>query len=101
MNAVRQRREALASRFHSRRTKQFKALFAKLPTDVQRLATKNYHLWQDDPSHAGLDFKCIDPKQPPTYSVRIGDHYRACGALRGNTIIWFWVGTHEAYNKLF
>ena len=91
----------MARRFRSRRTKQFKALFAKLPADVQRLATKNYELWQRDPSHTSLEFKCIDPRQPPTYSVRVGDHYRACGALSDDMIIWFWIGTHEAYNKEF
>jgi hypothetical protein len=87
--------------FRSRRNKQFKALFAKLPADVQHLATKNYELWKRNPSHPGLDFKCIDPREPPTYSVRVGDHYRAAGALRGDTIIWFWIGSHETYNKLF
>jgi hypothetical protein len=37
---------------------------------------------------------------PPTYSARVGIGYRDLGALDGDTIIWFWIGSHADYDKL-
>jgi hypothetical protein len=31
--------------------------------------------------------------------VRIGDRYRAIGLREGDVIAWFWIGTHEQYNR--
>jgi len=31
--------------------------------------------------------------------VRVGNHYRAIGLSEGNVIAWFWIGTHEEYNR--
>lgn len=31
--------------------------------------------------------------------VRIGEHYRALGLREGDIIAWFWIGTHEEYNR--
>jgi hypothetical protein len=34
------------------------------------------------------------------WSARITDDYRALGVLEGDTVIWFWIGTHEEYERL-
>jgi len=81
----------------SRRNRDFKKLFAQLPAEVQALAVKNYALWKADPWHPSLDFKNHAPS--PDWSVRVGGRYRALGFMDGNTIVWHWIGTHEAYNK--
>jgi len=87
--------------FRSYRTKRFNELLAALPADAQRQAREAYELFKENPRHGGLQFKCVDPNEkPPWYSVRIGAHYRALGALDGDTIIWFWIGTHQVYDKL-
>ena len=31
--------------------------------------------------------------------VRIGNHYRAVGLREGDVVAWFWIGTHEEYNR--
>lgn len=36
----------------------------------------------------------------PVYSVRIGLGYRALGLLKGDTVTWFWIGTHDEYDQL-
>ena len=36
----------------------------------------------------------------PVYSVRIGDDYRALGLLHGDTVTWFWIGTHDEYEQI-
>ncbi|MEJ7680003.1 MAG: hypothetical protein WKG06_19525 [Segetibacter sp.] len=46
-----------------------------------------------------LHFKQVHHQQP-IYSVRVGLSYRALGIKQEETMIWFWIGSHEDYNKL-
>ncbi len=87
-------------RLRSRRTKRFKALLAALPVAVQRQAREAYRLFQQNPRHPSLHFKQVGKRDPSLYSARVGDHYRVLGILEGDTITWFWIGSHEEYNKL-
>lgn len=84
---------------NSRTIRRFRELLAGLPATVQRQARDAYRLFQQNPSHPGLRFKQVYP-QPPMYSVRVGINYRAVGVLDGNTIVWFWIGSHAEYDKL-
>jgi len=36
----------------------------------------------------------------PIYSVRITRDYRAVGVQKEESIIWFWIGSHEDYDRL-
>lgn len=83
---------------NSRLTDEFVALFAKLPNSVQKQARKNYRLWRANPSHPGLHFKRIHG-QDKIYSVRVGLGWRALGLVEGDTIHWFWIGSHADYDK--
>lgn len=87
--------------FRSRRTKRFKALFDALPDHAQRQIRADYELFKKDPRHPGLQFKQIGKRDPSIYSARTGDHYRVIGFLDDDTVTWFWVGTHEEYNKIW
>jgi mRNA-degrading endonuclease RelE of RelBE toxin-antitoxin system len=75
-------------------------LLESLPADTQRQARVAYQLFQQNPRHPGLQFKRVSAADPSLYSARVGDHYRVIGKLKGDTIIWDWIGTHEAYNRL-
>jgi hypothetical protein len=33
-------------------------------------------------------------------SARVGLQYRAVGELVGDTITWFWIGSHDEYDRL-
>jgi hypothetical protein len=82
----------------SKASREFWKLFYNLPNDAQRLAYKNYLLWQNNPRHPSLRFRPIKSKQ---WSVRVGDHYRAVGHFVANdAFLWTWIGTHEDYNRL-
>lgn len=70
-----------------------------LPEEVQLNAKKVYRLWIQNPHHPGLHFKQVHNTQP-IFSVRIGLSYRALGIKQEDTMIWFWVGSHEEYNNL-
>ena len=84
---------------NSRTTRRFRDLFGALPAHAQRQARLSYQLFRQDPCHPGLHFKQVC-RDPPTYSARVGIGYRALGVLDGNTVIWFWIGTHAEYDKL-
>jgi hypothetical protein len=80
-------------------TRQFRLLFASLPRRVQHQARQAYRLFRQDPAHPGLHFKRVQ-EDPPMYSARVGIGYRAVGVLDGDTIAWFWIGSHAGYDRL-
>jgi hypothetical protein len=59
----------------SRATRQFWRLFSDLPSSV--------HRDEDD-----------------IYSARISLDYRALAVLKGDRIIWYWIGSHAEYDRL-
>ena len=83
----------------SRLTRGFRKRFDRLPTDIQEQAKAAYRLWKVDPYYPSLQFKRIDPEEP-IYPVRIGLHYRAVGIREGDTILWYFIGTHAEYDHL-
>lgn len=70
--------------------------FEKLPPAVQDLARKKYALWKRNPFHPSLAF---EERRNGICVVRIGNSYRALGLREGDLIVWFWIGTHEEYNR--
>jgi hypothetical protein len=85
---------------NSHTTRQFRELLAALPMQVQEQARAAYALFQQNPSHPGLRFKQVDSGPPPVYSARVGIAYRALGTVEGNTVVWFWIGSHADYDRL-
>ena len=77
----------------------FLAGFARLPDDVKAQARKAYRLWKKDPAHPGLHFKKIHARDS-LYSVRISLGWRALGLLEGDTMTWFWIGSHADYDSM-
>ena len=84
---------------NSRTTRGFRERFAALPAHVRRQAQEAYRLFQQDSAHPGLHFKKVHP-DPPTYTARVGISYRAAGVLDGDTVVWYWIGTHAEYDRL-
>ena len=83
----------------SRTTRKFWRLFDDLPSEVQQRARDVYRQFATNPALTGLHFKRVDQANP-VYSVRIGLHYRALGLLDGGIITWFWIGTHDDYERV-
>ena len=80
-------------------TRHFWRLFHALPSDIQELAVRNYHLWRRDPRHPSLRFRRLQGSAD-RFTVRVGDHYRVLGRLAGETMTWVWIGTHAEYDRL-
>ncbi|EDY18973.1 conserved hypothetical protein [Chthoniobacter flavus Ellin428] len=53
-----------------------------------------------DPSHPALHFKKLEGYEG-VWSVRINKQYRGVGHRQGDTIEWFWIGTHNDFDKAF
>ncbi len=84
---------------NSRTTKQFRLAFKKLSLQVQEQARGAYRQFKKNPAHPSLRFKKVH-QNLPIYSARISKNYRAVGQLDGDTVIWFWLGSHTDYEKL-
>jgi len=62
-------------------TEQFSQLYTQAPLERRRKIRRAYQLWQENPARVDLD-------------------WRAVGVLKDGTLIWFWVGSHKAYEAL-
>jgi hypothetical protein len=56
-------------------------------------------MWKENPRHPSLHFKRVDDKEP-IYSARVSDDYRVLGILEGDTMVWYWIGSHDEYERL-
>jgi hypothetical protein len=77
-------------------SKKFWRHFDDLSPNVQQLARDNYELLKTNPHHPSLHFKRVGKY----WSVRIGSDFRALGIDSHQGIVWFWIGTHEEYDRL-
>ncbi|MEO5927014.1 MAG: hypothetical protein ABIR70_24575 [Bryobacteraceae bacterium] len=56
-------------------------------------------MFRRNPRHPGLQFKKLEG-EASIYSVRVGLHYRALAAMKGNRVVWYWIGSHAEYDRL-
>ncbi len=84
---------------NSQTTAKYRALFAAAPQHVQLKIREAYRLWAENPRHPSLRFKKVHDTLP-IFSARVDLDWRAVGVLRDDTMIWFWVGPHDEYEKL-
>lgn len=71
----------------------------QLPDSVRQQASRAYALRRADPHHPSLQFKRVSQRQA-IHSARVGLGYRALGLWEGDTITWFWIGSHAEYDTL-
>ena len=77
----------------------FRKCLENLPSRIQTKARIAYHLWLENPYHPSLQYKQIHSISP-IYAVRVSLGYRALGILEDDTMVWFWIGSHEDYNSM-
>jgi hypothetical protein len=78
----------------------FWAKYRELCVPVRAGARKAYRLWAENPFHPSLHFKCINSKED-IWSVRVTRSHRALGVMSGDTVTWFWIGDHDAYEDFY
>jgi len=69
----------------------------KLPPKAQKTARKNFELWGQNPSLKSLGFKKI---KDDLWSVRAGSGFRALAVMEDDGYVWFWIGSHDEYERL-
>jgi hypothetical protein len=74
----------------------FRKRFRDIPPEIRRLARKNFKLWLREPRHPSLNFKRIGN----FWSARVGRDFRALAVVKGDVTEWFWIGSHEEYERL-
>jgi hypothetical protein len=70
--------------------------YDSLPENVQELAHTKFALFEREPFHPSLGLK----QKGEVWTVDVGRRYRAIAYRAGDEFHWFWIGSHEAYNKL-
>lgn len=80
-------------------TQRFWGLYQALPSDVQKLAVRNYHLWRHNPNHPSLHIRRLQGSDN-RFTIRVGDQYRALGTMAGEEMICVWIGSHADYERL-
>lgn len=71
-------------------------LYLALEPAVRQQARKTYRLWQSNPRHPSLRFA----RKGDYWSVRVNRGHRAPGREDGGVMVWFWIGSHEDYERL-
>ena len=80
-------------------TEKFNGLFATLPLRVRKRVQWCLLIWASDPSHPSLFLKKPFGNKS-FWSMRITKGYRAIGYLKGDKMFWFWVGSHDNYERM-
>ena len=83
----------------SKTTGSFRTALAALPPEIRLQAREAYKLFKQNPHHPSLRFRQVHPTEP-IFSARVTRGYRAVGIRVGDTIIWFWIGSHAGYERL-
>ena len=78
----------------------FWAAYRELPEPIRQQIRKAHRLWCANPFHPSLHFKCINAAEQ-IWAVRVSRGYRALGLLEAETVTWFWIGDHDAYERFF
>ncbi|MEA2017378.1 MAG: hypothetical protein U9N59_02925 [Campylobacterota bacterium] len=78
---------------------QWKKLYKNIPKDIKELSKKQYKLFKENPYHSSLHFKRVHSSKA-IFSARINLNFRTLGVLHENTIIWFWIGSHDEYERI-
>ncbi len=76
----------------------FWAAYEALDEEIKQRARKAFRLWEQNPFHPSLHFKCVNSES--IWAVRITLGFRALGVLEGDTVTWFWIGNHDEYARL-
>lgn len=78
----------------------FWAAYKSLDEEIRQRARKAFRLWEQNPFHPSLHFKCIN-RTEDVWSARITQGVRAIGTLEADTVTRFWIGGHDAYRRFF
>jgi hypothetical protein len=63
---------------------------------MRQRARSAYRVWKKNPRHPSLCFK----KTGQVWSIRVGSGHRALALLENDVFHWFWIGSHDEYERI-
>ena len=82
--------------FRSRTLPEFWRHYDALPADIRQRASKQYATFGENPRYPSLQLKPVGE----FWSARVTDAYRTLAVREGNTFTWFWIGSHDDYERI-
>jgi hypothetical protein len=73
--------------------------YNRLEATTRERAQKIFAIWGENPFHPSLHFKCVHADDN-VWSVRITRSHRALCIWEKDTATWFWIGSHDDYERL-
>ena len=74
--------------------------FSKLPNNMKDFVRDNFKRMVANPTSVNLKpVNAHRASQFPVYSAQVGAKYRALAVKVGDQYIWYWIGTHNDYDK--
>jgi hypothetical protein len=79
-------------------------MFAKLSEPIQQLAASAFRVFRQNPDHPALRRHALKDNdkgrhRKGSFSVSITMQYRALYVIDGDVNVWYWIGTHNAYEN--
>ena len=71
--------------------------YHSLPHETQESADKAFALLKKNPRHPSLRF---ERKGKGGWSARVSRGYRALAKERADGLVWFWIGSHDEYERI-
>jgi hypothetical protein len=81
-------------------TAEFWQLYRDLPSEVREAARSAFRKFSENPAHPGLHLERLrfDSR---AWSVRVTRNYRAIARRYEDDWLWFWIGSHEEFDRRF
>ena len=84
----------------SRGTSEFWQLYYQLPPEIRAAAREAYRKFAVNSAYPSLQLERLKCDSR-VWSVRITRNYRAVARRYDDDWLWFWIGTHEEFDRRF
>jgi hypothetical protein len=84
----------------SRGTADFWRFYHELPLPIRNAAQTAFKKFLDNPAHPGLQLERLK-FDSRAWSVRVTRNYRAVARRYEDDWLWFWVGSHQEFDRRF
>ncbi|MES2706600.1 MAG: hypothetical protein V4726_08355 [Verrucomicrobiota bacterium] len=78
----------------------FWSCYAQLSEAMQNATREAHARFMENPGHPSLRFKKLAGSRN-LWSARVSDDFRVVGIRSGETITWFFVGSHKTFDQRF
>jgi hypothetical protein len=83
-----------------RRTKEFCRLLDGLDPLARHRFDLAFRAYRRDPKLVRFELKCRLSDRTPIYGAEAGQNLRALAMRKDDVVYWFWLGTHEDYDRI-